>query len=72
MGSAAEVCSATRFTELARDRQRCGQRRLAGDAASLPRAAQVLRETQGTVLAISDYVRTLPEQIPAWLPPGRP
>ncbi|HPO20602.1 MAG TPA: pyruvate dehydrogenase (acetyl-transferring), homodimeric type, partial [Rubrivivax sp.] len=70
-GVAAEVCSATSYTELARDGQRCEQRRLAGDAAVLPWATQVLQHTHGPVLAISDYVRALPEQIRAWLPPGR-
>jgi len=71
-GVAAEVFSATSFTELARDGQRCEQRRLAGDTGAMPWATQVLQDSAGPVLAVSDYVRALPEQMRAWLPPGRP
>jgi pyruvate dehydrogenase E1 component len=71
-GVAAEVCSATSFTELARDGRRCEARRLAGDVDAQPWAARVLDAGTGPVLAVSDYVCALPEQIRAWLPPRRP
>jgi pyruvate dehydrogenase E1 component len=67
----AEVCSATSFSELARDgmaRER--ERVLAGEAAT-PWATQVLQGTRGPIVAATDYVRAMPEQLRAWVPVGR-
>ena len=70
-GVQAEVYSATSFNELARDGQRCERQQLAGDASARAWAAQVLADSAGPIVAVSDYVRALPEQIRAWLPAGR-
>jgi pyruvate dehydrogenase E1 component len=68
----AEVCSVTSFSELARDGAACiGARMLAGAGAS-PWATQVLAHSHGPILAATDYVRAVPEQIRACLPAGRP
>src|SRR5574337_100491 len=62
----AEVCSVTSFTELAREamaveREGCG----------VPFVTAALAATAGPIVAATDYVRALPEQIRAWIPPGR-
>ncbi|ADJ65449.1 alpha-ketoglutarate dehydrogenase [Herbaspirillum seropedicae] len=64
----AEVWSVTSYTELARDgvaAQRA--QRLAGSAA-LPYVTQQLQGSAVPVIAVSDYIRTLPESIRAFVP----
>jgi pyruvate dehydrogenase E1 component len=87
---AAEVCSVTSFSELARDGQACVSARLLGGAqmgatagapagthtaapagTHAPYASTVLAQTDGPILAATDYVRAVPEQIRAFLPSGR-
>jgi pyruvate dehydrogenase E1 component len=75
-GIQAQVCSVTSFSELARDGAACVQARLLalgqGEAqADVAYVAQVLAQTQGPILAATDYVRAVPEQIRAFLPAGR-
>ncbi len=68
----AEVCSATSFSELAREGQSIERARVLGGAASvLPWATQVLQATHGPIIAATDYVRAVPEQLRALVPAGR-
>jgi pyruvate dehydrogenase E1 component len=78
-GVAASVWSVTSWTELARDGVACeraarlgmpGEAR--GGEATVPYLAAVLAPHGGPVIAASDYVRALPEQVRAWLPANRP
>lgn len=66
----AEVWSVTSFTELARDgvaaqRQ---QRLHPGELTCLPYVTQQLQSSEAPVVAVSDYVRALPESIRACVP----
>ncbi|WP_311221070.1 MULTISPECIES: alpha-ketoglutarate dehydrogenase [unclassified Acidovorax] len=66
------VISVTSWSELARDGVACEQRSLAGDAApGTPWLEQVLAGTSGPVIAATDYVRTVPESVRAFVPAGR-
>ena len=66
------VVSVTSWSELARDGIACEQRALAGEAAAgMPWIAQVLANTNGPVIAATDYVRAVPESVRAFLPAGR-
>ena len=68
----ADVCSATSFSELAREGQSIERARVLGaDRGALPWATQVLQETVGPIVAATDYVRAVPEQIRALVPGGR-
>ena len=70
----AAVCSATSFSELAREGMACERDRALGglgDAATQPWATQVLSRTLGPIVAATDYVRAVPEQLRAWVPVGR-
>ena len=67
----AEVCSVTSFSELARDGAACMGERLLHGTSAQPYASQVLAGTHGPILAATDYVRAVPEQIRAYLPNGR-
>ena len=68
---AAQVCSATSFSELARDGMACERWRALGQSAGEPWATQVLNTTAGPIVAATDYVRAVPEQLRAWVPAGR-
>ena len=74
-GVLAQVASATSFSELARDGQACERLRVLGGEAitaqTTPWATQVLQATQGPIVAATDYVRAVPEQLRAWVPAGR-
>jgi pyruvate dehydrogenase E1 component len=67
----AEVCSATSFSELARDGMAQERARALGEAAITPWATLVLQGTAGPIVAATDYVRAVPEQLRAWVPVGR-
>ena len=67
----AEVCSVTSFSELARDGAACMSERLLHGTSAQPYASQILAQTSGPILAATDYVRAVPEQIRAYLPNGR-
>ncbi|GAA3993232.1 alpha-ketoglutarate dehydrogenase [Comamonas faecalis] len=64
-GIAASVVSVTSWSELARDGQACEA------SGATPWLAQVLAATQGPVIAATDYVRTVPESVRAYVPAGR-
>ncbi|NLY65849.1 MAG: alpha-ketoglutarate dehydrogenase [Alcaligenaceae bacterium] len=67
-GIACDVISVTSWTELDREGQRCA----AMDAAeNTPFIQQQLQNTQGPIIAATDYVRMLPESIRAYVPEGR-
>ena len=73
-GMAVDVVSVTSWSELARDGQRCEHALLAGDSgfASQPWITELLQNaTGGPIVAVSDYVRMVPESIRAYVPPGR-
>jgi pyruvate dehydrogenase E1 component len=71
-GIAADVFSVTSWSELARDGMACDQRALAGlGEAGAPFVAQQLAQSQGPIIAATDYVRAVPESIRAWVPEGR-
>ena len=70
-GVAAQVCSATSFSELARDGMACERQRVLAGGSAQPWATQVLNGTQGPIVAATDYVRAVPEQLRAWVPAGR-
>ena len=66
------VLSVTSWSELARDGVACEQRALAGEAEpGVPWLTQLLAGTQGPVIAATDYVRSVPETVRAFVPPGR-
>jgi pyruvate dehydrogenase E1 component len=71
-GMDVDVFSVTSWSELARDGQRCS---VAGagmtEAASAPFVARMLRNSQGPIIAATDYVRAVPESIRAYLPKAR-
>ena len=68
----ADVFSATSFSELAREGQSLERSRLLGAGTpGLPWATQVLQDTVGPIVAATDYVRAVPEQLRAWVPAGR-
>jgi pyruvate dehydrogenase E1 component len=68
----ADVCSATSFSELAREGQSLERARvLGGGQVALPWATQVLLDTVGPIVAATDYVRAVPEQLRALVPAGR-
>ena len=73
-GIEAEVFSVTSWSELARDGVACEQRAIAGDAgdaAGVPFVAQKLGAGKGPIVAATDYVRSVPESVRAFLPEGR-
>ncbi len=72
-GVAADVWSATSFTELRRDGLACERWNLLHpeDAPRVPYVTQCLAETKGPVIAASDYMKTFAEQIRPFMPRGR-
>jgi len=68
-GVAAEVWSVTSYSELARDARRAERARLLGTDDTEPAwITQCLGDAPVPVVAASDYVRAVPEQIRAWIP----
>ena len=70
-GIRATVFSVTSWSELARDGAACQQRLLSGQAGEQAFIAKLLEDSQGPVIAATDYVRAVPESIRAFLPAGR-
>src|SRR5690606_9279920 len=72
-GVSAHVWSCPSFNELARDGQDAERHNLLHptQAPRLSFVAQQLGRTQGPVVASTDYVKALPEQIRAFIPAGR-
>jgi pyruvate dehydrogenase E1 component len=71
-GIEAEVFSVTSWSELARDGLACEQRAIAGEEeAGVPFIAQQLGAGKAPIVAATDYVRSVPESVRAFLPEGR-
>jgi pyruvate dehydrogenase E1 component len=67
---AADVWSATSWNELRRDAVSCEEDRLLHPAqeARTPWVSQVLDGAPGPVVAVSDFMRAVPDQISRWVP----
>jgi pyruvate dehydrogenase E1 component len=70
-GIAAEVMSATSWSELARDGMACERRARLDGVATQPHVGAMLAGSDAPVIAVSDYVRAVPEAIRAFVPQGR-
>ncbi len=70
-GVSATVYSVTSWSELARDGIAREKQALNGEAAVTSFLAQQLADSQGPVIAATDYVRAVPESVRAFLPAGR-
>jgi pyruvate dehydrogenase E1 component len=70
-GVAAEVMSATSWSELARDGMACERTARLDGTAAVPQVARLLGGSDAPVIAVSDYVRTVPESIRAFVPRER-
>ncbi len=68
---ACDVCSVTSFSELSREGVALEREAGTGQGSRQPYVTQVLGQTHGPILAATDYVRAVPEQIRAWVPWGR-
>jgi len=69
---AAEVMSATSWSELARDGMACERRARLEGVGELAHVTRLLGGPDAPVIAVSDYVRAVPEAIRAFVPPTRP
>jgi len=68
-GVAADVWSVTSWGELRRDGLACDAAAFAGaDEPPVPFVAQQLRDAPGPVIAVSDYMRQVQDQIAPWVP----
>jgi pyruvate dehydrogenase E1 component len=68
-GVAAEVWSATSWNELRRDALACEQHNLLHpDDPRTPYVTTALADAPGPVLAVSDWMRAVPDQISRWVP----
>ena len=69
-GVAADVWSATSWTELRRDALACDEHGLLfpEEEARVPYVTQILGATEGPVVAVSDWMRAVPDQIAQWVP----
>jgi pyruvate dehydrogenase E1 component len=69
-GVAADVWSATSWTELRRDALLCEEHNLLhpDDEARVPYLTQALGGHPGPVVAVSDWIRAVPDQIARWVP----
>jgi len=70
-GVAATVGSVTSWSELAREGMAIERARLLGGEAGEPWLTTQLAATTGPVVAATDYVRAVPEQVRAYVPAGR-
>ena len=73
-GVAATVASVTSWSELARESMACERARTLGappQQAGAPWVTAQLAATDGPIVAATDYVRAVPEQIRAFVPAGR-
>ncbi|WP_433209271.1 pyruvate dehydrogenase (acetyl-transferring), homodimeric type [Dactylosporangium sp. CS-047395] len=69
-GVAADVWSATSWTELRRDAVRTEEHNLLhpADEPQVPYVTQRLQDTAGPVIAVSDFMRAVPDLIARWVP----
>jgi len=67
---AADVWSATSWGELRRDAVACEEFNVLhpGESARIPYVAQVLADADGPKVAVSDYMRAVPDLISRWVP----
>ncbi len=65
-GVAADVWSATSWTELRRDAMEADEALLRGED-RVPYVRRALQGAEGPVLAVSDYMRQVPDQIAQWV-----
>ncbi|AKG42493.1 pyruvate dehydrogenase (acetyl-transferring), homodimeric type [Streptomyces sp. JH002] len=65
-GVAADVWSATSWSELRRDALSCDAAQLRGED-RVPYVTRALRGARGPVLAVSDWMRAVPDQIGQWV-----
>ena len=70
-GIASQVFSVTSWSELARNGQACEQTAMNDGQNLTPFVAAQLSNTQGPVIAATDYVRAVAESVRAYLPPNR-
>ncbi|MEV6106644.1 pyruvate dehydrogenase (acetyl-transferring), homodimeric type [Streptomyces sp. NPDC051940] len=66
-GVAADVWSATSWSELRRDALSCDAAQLKGED-RVPYVTRALEGARGPVLAVSDWMRQVPDQIAQWVP----
>ncbi|GAA2327703.1 pyruvate dehydrogenase (acetyl-transferring), homodimeric type [Dactylosporangium salmoneum] len=69
-GVSADVWSATSWTELRRDAVRCEEHNLLNpaDEPQVPFVTRALQDTAGPVVAVSDFMRAVPDLIAQWVP----
>jgi pyruvate dehydrogenase E1 component len=69
-GVAADVWSVTSWTELRRDALACESHNLLkpGEETRVPYVTSALDGAQGPVVAVSDWIRAVPDQIARWVP----
>jgi pyruvate dehydrogenase E1 component len=71
-GVTADVWSATSYKTLRHEALACDRWNLLhpGETPKVPYVAQVLGEAEGPVVAVSDFMRLVPDQIARWVPQG--
>jgi pyruvate dehydrogenase E1 component len=69
-GVAADVWSVTSYNELYREAHGCDRWNMLnpGEQAKVPYVTQALQDTQGVIVAASDYLKVLPASIDRWMP----
>jgi pyruvate dehydrogenase E1 component len=68
-GVPADVLSVTSFSELRREALECERWNLLhpGESARVPYVQRLLKDREGPVIAATDYMRTVPDQIRQWV-----
>ncbi len=71
-GVAADVWSATSYKELRREALECERwsRLHPGEAPRVPYVTRALADAAGPVVAVTDYLKLVPDQISRWVPQG--
>ena len=69
-GVSADVWSATSWTELRREALGCESFNMLhpGETARVPYVTQMLADAPGPVVAVSDWIKAVPDQIARWVP----
>jgi pyruvate dehydrogenase E1 component len=69
-GVGADVWSVTSYKQLYRDANDCDRWNMlhSGKSPRVPFVTQQLKDTQGVLVAASDYMKVLPESISQWMP----
>ncbi|MFZ0008131.1 MAG: pyruvate dehydrogenase (acetyl-transferring), homodimeric type [Steroidobacteraceae bacterium] len=68
-GIPADVLSVTSFSELRREALECERWNLLhpGESPHVPYVQQLLKDREGPVVAVTDYMRTVPDQVRQWV-----